>query len=249
MHHNTVRTMAFGSYGYSVWYVPTNWRDIKEKYNMTHIPHITLETNLILRDAYHIYHNACPKVLAKLKPDCVTFPQLYAHDPLQARGWYVDILQMNGRKLSWTPHMSVTYTPRNLQLCADIEMEPVMSHAVTIAPSETLECFVVIADTRSVHPEEWHIGHKYFNIKVTNSGSVFCGIQPTDFKKQTIHSLDEYIGVCNEELSLLNYRVNALLETHGCMLPSSDVIILCNSIRDELLCNDNMEVETSKTTS
>jgi hypothetical protein len=132
-------------YGYSVWFVPRNYKELQSIYKITHIPHITLETNLSLMDAYLIYNNACNKVKVKFQGKFVRFPSLYSHDPMVSYGWYVDVTQMSNRKLNWTPHMTLRYLPRKDNTFIDDNV--MLSAHNHIPPFTEIECFLTIADT------------------------------------------------------------------------------------------------------
>ena len=121
-------------YGYSLWLVPVNWKEIKEKYAMNHIPHITVCTNMekidskILTDEIFIV-----KDFSNLK----TFPKMYQNDPLNASGFYCKI---NGLRTAHTPHMTIAYN---------------YNYSITHTSPDSLSCLLFFADTRSLNCEEW----------------------------------------------------------------------------------------------
>ncbi len=233
-------------YGYSVWYVPRNFKELQEKYNISHIPHITLETNLSLRDAYHVYHNANKSIRVKFQDKYVKFPSFYENDPLMSYGWYVDIIGMTRRKLNWTPHMTLRYVSRknnntykdkvilseNLKLSTEIDND--------------FECDIMIADTRSGVPQEWHTKHKYFNLKITHSNSLSFGLNEKVFPVSTT-SIDEYFGTCNEEFNEFKKLLCNELYEKGIKINEKDYINVINAIEKELLKTNNfttsMEVD------
>jgi hypothetical protein len=219
---------SFSGYGYSVWFVPKNYQDIQERYNIKHIPHITLDTNLLLKDAYHIYHNACQEVVVKLKPDFVKFPSFYHHDPMVSYGWYVDIQQMTKRKLNWTPHMTVTYVPRNKTNNAqEIKVLTYQS------PLEPIECFVTIADTRSGLPEDWNISYTYFNLKASQSYSLSFDTKPGT-SRMVASGIDEYIGINQEELDNLPNILQDRMSSCGIIMREGDINAIINQIKKQL---------------
>lgn len=228
-------------YGYSVWYVPTNYKELKEHYNMKHIPHVTLETNLLLRDAYHIYHNSCSKITAEFHPEYVhPFPSLYAHDPMVASGWYVRVLQMTGRKLNWTPHMSVSYVPRgqhdNMDFTPSWRPKP---------PSGKTEYFLVIADTRSGDPTDWHIDNVYFNLKGASSHTLMHGLTVKETKK-VARSFDTYFGSCINDIPQLGTIIRGLIQANGKHdICDADLMQLCSEVEKELVARslESMEID------
>lgn len=230
-------------YGYSVWFVPNCYKEIQEHYNITHIPHITLETNLSIKDAFHIYHNhASKKIIMKFKEDFVKFPSFYQHDPMMYYGWYVDILQMTGRKVNWSPHMTVCYIPRN------------RTNNVIVAPHQPppmgpIECFMTIADTRSGVPSDWHIEDTYFNIKASQSFVL-------SFDTQSKHSrllkngIDEYIGTNWSQLETLPRLIKEKLMSCGVVLNNDELSGIVMEIINEMMksrkhqgTNDAMDVD------
>ena len=229
-------------YGYSVWYVPRNYKQLQDKHNILHIPHITLETNLTLRDAYHIYHNASKSIRVKFQNNYVKFPSFYENDPLMSYGWYVDIITMARRKLNWTPHMTLRYVSRrdnntykdkvilseNLKLSTEIKNE--------------LDCDIMIADTRSGCPQEWHTRHKYFNVKITHSNSLSFGLNERNFPVSST-SIDEYFGTCNEEFNEFKKVLYNELNEKGIKINEKDYINLLNAIEKELLRTNNTSME------
>lgn len=124
-------------YGFSLWLVPHNWRDIKRIYSMNHIPHITVCTNMERIDPV-ILSTSIFKVrdFSYLKK----FPKMYKKDPLDASGFYCKI---DGIFTNHTPHMSVSYSHDDL--------------IIGLVPPETLECSLHFADTQSDKPHEWYL--------------------------------------------------------------------------------------------
>jgi hypothetical protein len=120
---------------------------------MSHIPHVTVETNLaMLEDAYRVYNKYLgthPIVKIKFVNEVVKFPSFYAHDPLQAYGWYVNVKDFEIMD-TWKPHMSLKYQSHT-ESC-DINV-----HTLEETCIEDLTCFLAIADTRSSNPSHWRI--------------------------------------------------------------------------------------------
>ena len=132
-------------YGYSVWYVPCNYRSLKAQYGMTHIPHVTVSTNHIdMHSAKQVFYKLPKQTRIELNPECVEFPKMYENDPLSAIGWYVDMPEI---KTPHRAHLTLRYftsLPES-QYCT---MPPTYRDYI---------CFKVVADTRSLNPKEWRI--------------------------------------------------------------------------------------------
>ena len=92
-------------YGYSIWLVPDNWKEIKKEFNMEFIPHVTLATNLPYLP-YGILNEKTYKVTNFSKGEII--PKMYNVDPLNAFGYYCDIV---GLYPSHKPHMTLFYAP------------------------------------------------------------------------------------------------------------------------------------------
>lgn len=171
------------SYGYSVWYVPDNYRELQERYNIQHIPHVTLKTKMSFDDASNLYHSQikiADTINIEYYNKFITFPAYDKNDHLQYRGWKVNIVGMNDKFKSvnsnWNPHMTVEYTVINnnkkSQSC-HMEVDP---------PHGKSPCFLVIADTNDVLPCNWR----------------FC------------HSSEKILNTANAELSLLTNKLKLL---------------------------------------
>lgn len=230
---------CFG-YGYSVWYVPNNYKEMQEQYGIAHLPHITLETNLSLKDAYHIYHSACNKIIVKFRDGLVKFPSFYHHDPLVYYGWYVDVLQMAGRKLNWSPHMTVQYLPRATSIYPS---QPYNDHHIlsrtNAPPMGPIECFVVIADTRSGVPTDWHMDHMYFNIKASQSFSLSFDTKPKSQARLISNCTEKYIGTNFEEIETLPQTIRECMMSCGIVASDDEVKGIVTEVRNELLRNKN----------
>lgn len=231
-------------YGYSVWYVPQNYKSIQNTYNTPHIPHVTLETNLSLRDAYHIFHNASKTIKIRFQNKYIKFPSFYDSDPLMSYGWNVDVVTMARRKLNWTPHMTLRYTPRTNK--HNTYQDKVILAENYLPPEGQTECYIVIADTRNGNPQNWHTRHTYFNIKITQSNSLSFGLNE---KMHPISStsIDEYFGTCIEELDDFKKTLYHHLYNRGLTINDKDYSNLINGIEKEL-CTKPQEMEIDYTT-
>lgn len=227
-------------YGYSVWFVPKNYKELQEQYNIHHIPHITLETNLRLRDAFHIYHNACKEMVMRFKQaPVVKFPSLYnTNDPMVYYGWNVEIIQMTRRKLNWTPHMTLAYLPRQGDLRAG---EARLLSNTELPPLGPVECFITIADTRSGVPEEWHMNHTYFNIKASQSYMLSFDTKQRPSRTTAATGIDEYFGTSLEELESLPEQILDRMRRHGIMMNDNEIRVIVGEIRNELVKAKNID--------
>jgi hypothetical protein len=160
------------SYGYSIWYVPYNYIDLKNKYDMKHIPHITIKTNLMKQEAIDFFQEQIfsDEAYIYVHDPLVIFPDIYDTNPLKAIGWWCSICSKASSTTStsttidsyassissltesdidneWKPHLSIEYfTELPKYLIKNIKK-----------PTESLLCFKVIADTTYMNPEEWKL--------------------------------------------------------------------------------------------
>ena len=226
-------------YGYSVWYVPENYIELQDIYNIPHIPHVTLETNLCLRDAYHIYHNASKDIIIRLQDKYVKFPSFYEHDPMVSYGWFIDVVRMTRRKLNWVPHMTLRYIPRTSKSNKNnYQDKPILSENLS-PPSNEIKCKLFIADTRSYMPIEWHTKYTYFNVKITQSYSL--SFQETN-KSYPISStnIDEYYGTNIENFNKFKKELYDDLISKGVQMNDKDYFNLLKGIEKELQRNNNI---------
>jgi hypothetical protein len=226
-------------YGYSVWYVPKNYKSLQHTYNIPHIPHITLETNLCLRDAYHVYHNASKTIKIKFQDKYIKFPSFYEYDPMISYGWHVDVVSMTRRKLNWLPHMTLRYEPRTCK--TNTYRDKVILAENHLPPTNQIDCDIVIADTRSGIPQEWHTKHTYFNIKISHSNSISFGLNGK-LNPISSTSIDEYFGSCIEEFSEFKKTLCNELYNRGFRINDKDYANLLKAIEKEL-SNVSQEME------
>lgn len=234
--------MESEGYGYSVWYVPINYKELQTKYEITHIPHVTLETNLMLRDAYHIFHNACKKIKITFKDNFVTFPSMYKHDPMISKGWYVNVNDITKRKLNWTPHMSVEYTPRYHDTLKPMAYSPKLPMTTQfIPPQGCLECFLVIADTHSGVPSDWNFTKKYFHFKSCHTYTIDCNLNSKDTRRYS-QTIDEYFGTSLESIHLLHDELFNTLIQQGVSINHADIARIVSDVEKELQKDDLMQI-------
>ena len=131
-------------YGYSIWVVPNNYISMMTRYNIRHIPHVTLRTNKTLEECREIYieetHDIC------LLYPSVTFPSMYTNDPLRAVGYYANIPILTEH----VPHMTFEYFPKS----ADIP-QPTFKEFEEF--NTTISCFTSISDTTNLDPSLWSL--------------------------------------------------------------------------------------------
>lgn len=223
-----------GGYGYSVWYVPKNYKELQDAYKIQHIPHITLETNLCLRDAYHIYHNASPDIVIKLQDKFVKFPSFYENDPMISYGWFVNIVRMTRRKLNWVPHMTLRYLQKTTNNYND---KSILSEGLC-PPSNEIKCKVMIADTRSNQPIDWHTKYTYFNVKISHSYSLSFGLNEKSYPLSAT-SIDEYYGTDVENFDKFKKILYDDLISKGVQMNEKDYLNLLKGIEKELQNNNN----------
>jgi hypothetical protein len=223
-------------YGYSVWYVPENYKELQDIYKISHIPHITLETNLCLRDAYHIYHNASPDITIKLQDKYTKFPSFYENDPMISYGWYVDIVKMTRRKLNWVPHMTLKYLPRISN--NNYNDKSILSKGLSPASNE-IKCSVIIADTRSNQPMEWHTKYIYFNLRISNSYSISFGLNEKSHPV-TETNVDEYYGTDIENFDMFKKVLYDDLTSKGIQICDKDYMNVLKRIEKELQNNNKI---------
>lgn len=225
-------------YGYSVWYVPENYKDLQDTYKISHIPHITLETNLCLRDAYHIYHNSSPDIIIKFQNKYVKFPSFYDNDPMISYGWFVDVVKMTRRKLNWVPHMTLRYLPRTTTNNNNNYKDKSILLENLCAPSNEMKCSLMIADTRSNLPIEWHTKYRYFNVKISHSYSLSFGLNEKSYPLSAT-SVDEYYGADIENFEKFKKYLYEDLNSKGVQMNEKDYINLLKGIEKELQTNNN----------
>ena len=128
------------SYSWSIWYVPTEWKEIMSTYDMEHIPHVTWETNiemepLDLPERKFIDELIVDGPLVQLKSE-------YDNDPIS------DAVGVYCHKPDWwdkshRPHMTLKYNSTDM--------------AGKYIPLEFQDLYVTVADTRDIDPKKWRL--------------------------------------------------------------------------------------------
>jgi hypothetical protein len=135
------------SYEFSVWYVPYNYQDFMDKYNIIHIPHVTYTTNLkTIEECHAIVDNIPKEININFANDAVIFSRMYKNDPLHSYGWWIDVDDL---KFHHRPHMTIEYFNDSNKL---------HNHKLgTYTKPERTKCFLAISDTNSMDPSDWTI--------------------------------------------------------------------------------------------
>lgn len=96
-------------YGFSLWIVPDNWKYIKRVYNMTHMPHITVKTNIT--EVPNVGHHT--RYYIKFKRPHYKIDNCYEHVPLPTYGFYCSVTKL---KLQHYAHLSTHYSDGHVPL-------------------------------------------------------------------------------------------------------------------------------------
>ena len=133
--------MLPNGYGFSIWLVPYNWRQLKKEFNLDFIPHITLSTNHYAIPDVPDLHNV--KAFNFKKGEI--FRKIYQNDPLEGYGYYCEL---SGVFTNHTPHMTLFYGSK-------ISDENMDFYSLIKTPPDILYCFATLADTTSLNPSTW----------------------------------------------------------------------------------------------
>lgn len=131
------------SYGYSLWIVPVEQKAIRARYNMKHIPHVTIKTNL----ASPSWSAAIGQtVLIDFSDAFVKIPPQYSEtEPLTASGFYCRVRGLKYETIAHAPHMTVWYGWDG-------------DHGVfREGPGKGVPGVVMRADTRACDPSLWSV--------------------------------------------------------------------------------------------
>ena len=131
-------------YQYSIWCIPENWKEIKRKYAMSHIPHVTIETCLSQIE--------CTSRLKQLNKEYVILFENNIYDfsnirykqeeELPAFGFYCKLVSLH---LTHRPHMTIKYK------CLGKSIKIVES------PIDKVKGKVYMVNTISNNPLKWKI--------------------------------------------------------------------------------------------
>lgn len=129
--------MAAKGYGHSLWAVPLNYKSIKAKYHMKHIPHVPLKTRL--EEPSHSV-DLFNHVKLEFYTQFVWKPDVYRG---RSSGFDCKISGLH-EPIEHYPHMTIWYDYYG-------------NHANFVAPEDCM-AKVVRVNTTSENPEEWFIG-------------------------------------------------------------------------------------------
>lgn len=149
-------------YGYSVWYVPTKplqLTHIKQRYQLQHIPHVTVATNMNFSEAAMMMQRMPQRVMFQANDPLTYFPSLYGTNTLHGFGFYGSLWDISDDtfatvELKWQPRIALQYfnDPHHhgdKHMCSDVL--PVLQFALRYP----VECEKCIANTLSFDPTEW----------------------------------------------------------------------------------------------
>jgi hypothetical protein len=140
-------------YQFSVWYIPINYTEIQKLYNISHIPHITLDTNLTFDNAVSVFLDSRYEQHKTfiVTSDLVMFPSLYEHNPLSAYGVWMRESDgcISTKKPHWKPHMSFKYFNCNTKESTD--------NLESISIGKNIKCYKTLVNTVSNIPDDWYI--------------------------------------------------------------------------------------------
>ena len=128
-------------YGWSIWYVPDDWKKIMTKYGMTHIPHLTIQTNILEKPT--TFGASFYLKSIRFNSPVIEFESQYDNDPLSAKGWLCEI--PTWWNYPHKPHVTWKYN-------AD-------DRCPRDNPIQFDDLKLVIADTRSFDPSTWYFHH------------------------------------------------------------------------------------------
>lgn len=151
------KTYANG-YGMCVWYIPMKkqMKHIQETYEMTHIPHVTVATNLTFAEALRECFTIPQMISFEMTEPLAVFPSMYKNDMFTAIGFYGILKHIDTEEpfnLEWQPHMSIRYctSPKD----AEKYLHKIEGKHLRIM--STMKYIRCIVDARSPYPEEWRI--------------------------------------------------------------------------------------------
>ena len=114
--------MNSSGYLYSIWCIPDNWKEIKERYGMCHIPHVTIETLLSEIECRSRIHHYDKKYVIRFEDNIYDFKDITykegggetnwgetngCDDELPAYGFYCELDSLS---VSHRPHMTLLYS-------------------------------------------------------------------------------------------------------------------------------------------
>lgn len=161
-------------YGFSVWYVPINYKELQYLYKIDHIPHITYQTNFeTFNDAEQVYQLIDPTIKVNFCSKIIQFPQMYPTDPLLGCGFYVEKSQYLNP--TFDPHLTTKYfVPKRefnqltnqMEITNLNEIDEYLQWVNSFDIPSNVSCFKAISDNRNLDANIWEIKKK--EIGLTN---------------------------------------------------------------------------------
>ena len=137
--------MNSSGYLYSIWCIPDNWKDIKERYGMCHIPHVTIETLLSETECMSRIHDYNKEYMIRFEDNIYDLNDITykgGDNDLSAYGFYCELDSLS---VSHRPHMTLLYS----NLGTDMKTEK--------APIHKIQGKVYMVNTVSGDPSKWRI--------------------------------------------------------------------------------------------
>lgn len=137
--------MNSSGYLYSIWCIPDNWKDIKERYGMCHIPHVTIETLLSETECMSRIHDYNKEYMIRFEDNIYDLNDITykgGDNDLSAYGFYCEL---DSLCVSHRPHMTLLYS----NLGSDMKIEK--------APIHKIQGKVYMVNTVSSDPSKWKI--------------------------------------------------------------------------------------------
>ena len=145
-------------YGFSIWYIPINYKELQKIYNIQHIPHITYQSNFeTFNDAEQVYQKINPIINVEFISKIIFFPQMYQNDPLLGCGFYVEKSQYLNP--TFDPHLTTKYFIPNKELNKNIktEIDKYLQSVNSFKIPKSITCFKAISDNRILDANNWKI--------------------------------------------------------------------------------------------
>ena len=129
-------------YQYSIWLIPYIWEDIKNVYQTSHIPHVTLKTLLTLEQAREFVKKFDNEYKISFQDNIQDFNNIIYEpnkkDDLPASGFFCKISEL---ELEHQPHMTLYYKYNH--------------KVIPMESPKDLFGYVSIVNTISDNPEKW----------------------------------------------------------------------------------------------
>lgn len=142
-------------YGFSVWYVPINYKELQQLYKIQHIPHITYQSNFeTFNDAEQVYQKIKYVINIEFSSKIIYFPQMYPTDPLLGCGFYIKKSQYLNP--TFNPHLTTKYFIPKKEL-NQTEIDKYLQLVNSFEIPKNIYCFKAISDNRILDANIWEI--------------------------------------------------------------------------------------------